>query len=1172
MKTMRIACILSLVVVLAATALKAQQYQQAGNGNPIIPGYFADPTVKKFGDTYYIYATTDGNGGGFGPSQAWTSKDFVNWTLQDMNWPTTHHYWAPDVTQGSDGNYYLYYCQPVEIFGAKAKTPLGPWTSLLPEGKPIVPNFLVPNVITLDGQTFKDDDGKQYMFWGTWGIYPNHGCGVGLLNPDMKSFEKLAQIPNTIAKEFFEAPFMFKRKGIYYLTYSSGYCEDGTYRVQYVMSKTGPMGPFVFGKNNPILATNADETVHGPGHQSVLQQGEECYLIYHRHNNPHAGGGYHRQVAADRMEFDEEGNIKALVPTHKGIGFLAKNENPHANLALGAKATASSTYSKDFDAQFAVDDNNGTLWKAKNNIGSAWLLLDLGAAKMVRSIHTQFEYATWYYQYQIEASADGKSWNMYADRSKNVLHGSPMIDLGNVKARYLRLRILQTEYPGLNKAVWNIKVFDDDSYQPQMAIVPRKVTALNQYDSRGLLVQLDADKFPIGKSLNSLENGGLLKGNFSTQNNEGLVTAMIAGRKAFVFLGTQLMKSSFKAPLSLKGNSSHTVAVWVYNEALSPEETIVTWTRGGESLAATAMGYGSNPKRGAVAHQGWADMGYQNVPEAGKWHHIALVFDGTMEKLYVDGKLDKAERKMLFIDRLSNMVLGGREGENAGFSGAIANLQLYDLPLTAATIAKMANAKNTNSMVVYLQAATMADGVVKEWQNDGRALGKLKADHGQLTIAPVANRMAASLSNQAELSFDAVASTSISFAQPFSLAMPYYGAIGDQTTVMVGKGWDVLTLVGEGKWVYWQINFDGKTLRAYKNDKLQQTLRAIPNNPQKFKIKSVGNNNAFGGIYLYQKAFKDGELVADYQAWKATFATANVNARFAQQPAALSPSMVSMAAAPIKLVGNQMQYQFSELNKLRKSGWLNSTDFLDLQLPANTNFGYTVQARDQFGNVSGQSATITTSTAMDHFNVMQVGNGNQDYLTAGGQLQFWDGRVGSADELMLKDNVIKLASTKTFWDGATNVGPMLYKQIVGDFVAEVEVVDLSGLKERKPNGANDAGLMAWADEDKYNLIQNSVMLGWGVGNLITNLSNGERRQTNNASAWNFYRHLQLQRKGNTFYLRGSTDGSHWVDLPNGMIVRDDLKGKPLKVGIYQATYGDTSGYASFSGFKIVQQR
>ncbi|MDP1614801.1 MAG: family 43 glycosylhydrolase, partial [Methylococcales bacterium] len=135
-----------------SVTVQAQIYTQAGKGNPLIPGYFADPTVKKFGDTYYIYATTDGNGGGYGPSQVWMSKDFVNWSLQDMNWPTTRYYWAPDVTKGNDGKYYLYYCQPVEIFGASSSSPVGPWTSLLPEGKPIVPNFLVPNVITLDGQ------------------------------------------------------------------------------------------------------------------------------------------------------------------------------------------------------------------------------------------------------------------------------------------------------------------------------------------------------------------------------------------------------------------------------------------------------------------------------------------------------------------------------------------------------------------------------------------------------------------------------------------------------------------------------------------------------------------------------------------------------------------------------------------------------------------------------------------------------------------------------------------------------------------------------------------------------------------------------------------------------------------------------------------------------------
>lgn len=64
------------------------EWNTPGAGNPFIPGYFADPTIKKFGDTYYVYATTDGSGAGFGPSQVWCSKDFENWTIMPMNWRT----------------------------------------------------------------------------------------------------------------------------------------------------------------------------------------------------------------------------------------------------------------------------------------------------------------------------------------------------------------------------------------------------------------------------------------------------------------------------------------------------------------------------------------------------------------------------------------------------------------------------------------------------------------------------------------------------------------------------------------------------------------------------------------------------------------------------------------------------------------------------------------------------------------------------------------------------------------------------------------------------------------------------------------------------------------------------------------------------------------------------
>ena len=69
-----------LLLTASCTATQAQEAWDAPSmGNPFIPGYFADPTIRKFGDTYYIYATTDGTGNGYGPAQVWMSKDFRHW-------------------------------------------------------------------------------------------------------------------------------------------------------------------------------------------------------------------------------------------------------------------------------------------------------------------------------------------------------------------------------------------------------------------------------------------------------------------------------------------------------------------------------------------------------------------------------------------------------------------------------------------------------------------------------------------------------------------------------------------------------------------------------------------------------------------------------------------------------------------------------------------------------------------------------------------------------------------------------------------------------------------------------------------------------------------------------------------------------------------------------------
>ena len=452
----RIYLVAAFLLLGAVSGFARKKHDAPGTGNPVIPGYFADPTIKKFGDTYYMYATTDGSGAGFGPAQVWTSKDFVNWTLMPMNWPDSHWIWAPDVIRHTDGRYYYFYCQPCIIHCGVSETPRGPWKNILGESEAVlVPDRFVTNAITLDGQTFVDDDGSVYLYWGTWGIYKGFGCGAGKMTPDLKGFTETRLIPNTEAVDFFEAPFVLKRNGIYYFMYSSGSCHDHTYRVQYATSDH-PLGPYEY--KGCILETNEDGTVHGPGHHSILKEGDDYYIVYHRHDNPHSNRGFHRQLCMDKMEFAADGSIRKVIPTHKGVGALAPLVVKSENLALGAGVRASSCYDDNFRAEYAVDDNNGTLWRPRG-MGQEWLEIDLGSSREIQTVWTQFEYGTQFYQYLIETSVDGKHWSVFADKRNNHLAGSPMVDFGKAEARYVRLTFTGGQKNGFGGAVWNVKVF-----------------------------------------------------------------------------------------------------------------------------------------------------------------------------------------------------------------------------------------------------------------------------------------------------------------------------------------------------------------------------------------------------------------------------------------------------------------------------------------------------------------------------------------------------------------------------------------------------------------------------------------------------------------------------------------------------------------------------------------
>lgn len=1154
-------------------------YQQAGNGNPIIPGYFADPTVKKFGDTYYIYATTDGNGGGLGPSQVWTSKDFVNWTYQDMNWPTTHVYWAPDVAHGNDGKYYLYYCQPVDIYGASSDSPTGPWKPLLPGGKAIVPNYFVPKVITLDGQTFRDDDGKFYMTWGTWGIYPGYGCGIGLLNPDMRSFAQTAQIPNTDATDFFEGSFMFKRKGIYYLMYSSGYCENETYRVQYAMSRKGPMEGFVFGKNNPILSTNEDGTVHGPGHNSMLQIGDDYYIIYHRHNNPHSNGGYHRQVCADKMEFDVDGNIKKITPTHIGIGLLGKNAIPHQNLALNKTVNASSYYSLDYRPSFAADDNNGTLWKpAHNDTGEEWLQIDLGKPTHIQTILTQFEYATWYYQYKIEYSNDGRNWKMFADKQNNHWHGSPYVDNGDATARYVRLTITNTQYPGLYKAVWNIKIYGERLSLPVPANIRQSGIAEN-YKQQGLLIDLNTDSLQTGVPMADWKNSGKLNGSFHAEG-QTLFTDIIGGRKAVMFNGKQSLLSSFRVPQSLAGNNSYSVAYWVYANSKKDSNPLLSWAHDSEQLTGATFGFGSNRDAGAIQHFGFADMPFdKRTALLNAWHFIVVTFDGCFEKLYVDGVLSNTENKMLFIHPSLNFMLGSN-GDADYFNGALSSIKVYDHPLTDSAILIAYEHVKLPGIKVHLDAAKLPYGNLNQWHNEGDVNGDFETQNAPV-VKDVDGKIAVSFSAGEKMELNKPVSITNSYSVAYSLYA--YDKLHSLPTGLVKNGHS-FTRLNDGKWHFIVENANNNNIALYIDGVLagnytsnQQVLNnrhwAI-NAESKFAISCLD-------VIDHQLSLN--KIKTDADLWRKNLhSPVNGSLSFSEQPEAISPKTISMQAESAAK-GNNLQYDFirtAQDGTKKESGWQNDPGYLDNGLLPNNTFAYSFKVKDFFGNVTAESPTEKTSTNTVQFTIFKDDFTTDRNLLAAATGTIWDGIMGkgqdqTADKITSANGLLTLSSTNSNWDGNKPYGPFVFKNIKGDFVAEVEVADVSGLTNKKVNGNNDAGLMvrlAIADTttDEH-LIQNSIFPAWNVGNMLTSMNNN-RNQTNTQAGWNFNKYLQIQRKGDWFYARTSTDGINWAELPGSPLYRPDMNGKTLQVGPYQSTYGNLSGYGSFSHFRIIMKK
>ncbi|MFB9676410.1 family 43 glycosylhydrolase [Streptosporangium vulgare] len=286
------------------------------NRNPVIPGLFADPHVITAGGRYYLYATTDGYAGWGGTYyKAFSSADLVNWTDHgvvldhgpDVSWADDSA-WAPAVA-AADGRYYMYFSGGAasgntakQLGVAVSDSPTGPFRDAL--GRPLVAAGQYSGQ-AIDPMVFTDDDGRSYLYWG------QGAARVVPLNGDMTSFDP-AQVRVITPSGYNEAPFVFKRNGIYYLMWSENDTRSEDYRVAYATG-TSPTGPWT--RRGVVLQKRLEAGIKGTGHHSVVRAPgtDTWYVAYHRFAVP-AGNGTNREVAVDRMEFNADGTIRPVVP------------------------------------------------------------------------------------------------------------------------------------------------------------------------------------------------------------------------------------------------------------------------------------------------------------------------------------------------------------------------------------------------------------------------------------------------------------------------------------------------------------------------------------------------------------------------------------------------------------------------------------------------------------------------------------------------------------------------------------------------------------------------------------------------------------------------------------------------------------------------------------------
>ena len=338
--------------------------------NPIIMDQFnADPTARVFEGRIYLYPSHDiPVPPGSGARPAWfcmedyhvfSSENLVDWTdhgvicdQTNVPWLNRKGYdmWAPDcVFKG--GTYYFYFPVGGRIGVATSDKPYGPWKVL---DKPVT------GAGGIDPCVLQDDDGSAYLFTGGGGLQ------MGKLKDNMIETEaRMQRVTGLPTPGLIEGPFAFKRNGVYYLTYPHAVTINGheAERLEYSTS-TNAMGPFTWAG----IITDQNESGCWTEHHSIVEYKGQWYLFYHdKQLSPNFDKN--RSVRIDHLSFNDDGTIKKVIPTLRGVGIVDAKSNIQIDRYSDISKAGTS-------ASFINTNNTFEGWKISLNGKDAWVKFD----------------------------------------------------------------------------------------------------------------------------------------------------------------------------------------------------------------------------------------------------------------------------------------------------------------------------------------------------------------------------------------------------------------------------------------------------------------------------------------------------------------------------------------------------------------------------------------------------------------------------------------------------------------------------------------------------------------------------------------------------------------------------------------------------------------------------